>query len=73
MVTGTGCVFSNTVTTIADQLTATRRSWRAYVEDLERGPLGKQTCRRPDSNAVDDTVKARPGDGYATRHNLFVY
>jgi hypothetical protein len=72
-VTGTGCVFPNTVTTIADQLSASRRSWRAYAEDLEKGPLGKKTCRRPDSGALDDTVKARLGDGYATRHNPFVY
>lgn len=72
-ITATGCVFPNTVTTIADQLSASRRSWRAYAEDLEKGPLAKQTCRRPDSNALDDTVKARPGDGYATRHNPFVY
>jgi phosphatidylinositol-3-phosphatase len=72
-VAAAGCVFPNTVTTIADQLSASRRSWRAYVEDLEKGPLGKATCRHPESNAADDTTKARLGDGYATRHNPFVY
>jgi hypothetical protein len=70
---GPGCVFPNTVTTISDQLSASRRSWRAYVEDLDKGPLGKPTCRHPESNAADDTTKARLGDGYATRHNPFVY
>jgi hypothetical protein len=76
-----GCVFPNTVTTIADQLSASRRTWRAYVEDLDRGPAlnqtppapPKTTCRHPESNASDPTMRARPGDGYATRHNPFVY
>ncbi|MDO8211059.1 alkaline phosphatase family protein [Conexibacter sp. CPCC 206217] len=68
-----GCVYPNTVTTLGDQLTASRRTWRAYVEDLERGPDRRQTCRRPDSNGADDTLRGRPGDGYATRHNPFVY
>jgi hypothetical protein len=68
-----GCVYPNTVTTVADQLTASGRSWRAYVEDIERGPKGDILCRRPESNAADDTLKARVGDGYATRHNPFVY
>ncbi len=74
-----GCVFPNTVTTIGDQLSASRRTWKAYVEDLERGPAPapgvapKTTCRHPGSNAPDDTLRARPGDGYATRRNPFVY
>jgi hypothetical protein len=72
-ITAGGCVFPNTVTTIGDQLSSSRREWRGYIEDLEKGPDGKSTCRRPASDAVDDTVKARLGDGYATRHNPFVY
>ncbi|HZV76053.1 MAG TPA: alkaline phosphatase family protein [Conexibacter sp.] len=77
-----GCVFPNTVTTVADQLSASRRTWRAYVEDLDKAPPAagapagtppKTTCRHPESNAPDDTLTARPGDGYATRHNPFVY
>lgn len=78
-VTADGCVFPNTVTTIGDQLSASRRSWKAYVEDLDRGPgpapgvAPKTTCRHPGSNAADDTLRARPGDAYATRHNPFVY
>ncbi len=78
-ITADGCVYPNTVTTIADQLGASRRTWRAYVEDLDRGPAPaagvapKATCRHPESNGPDDTLTARPGDGYATRHNPFVY
>ncbi len=59
--------------TIGDQLTASGRTWRAYVEDLDKGTPAKASCRRPGSNAVDDTTHARPGDGYATRNNPFVY
>jgi hypothetical protein len=78
-ITADGCVYPNTITTLADQLSASRREWRAYVEDLERGPAPapgvapKATCRHPGSNAADDTLRARVGDGYATRHNPFVY
>jgi phosphatidylinositol-3-phosphatase len=68
-----GCVYPNTVVTLGDQLTASRRSWRAYAEDLDRGQPRRTACRRPDSNAADDTLKGRPGDGYATRRNPFVY
>ena len=72
-ITASGCVYPNTITTVADQLTASQRLWTAYVEDIDKGPKGAIKCRRPDSNAADDTLKARPGDGYATRHNPFVY
>lgn len=78
-ITADGCVYPNTVTTLADQLSASRRDWRAYVEDLDRGPAPapgvapRTTCRHPASNAADDTLRARAGDGYATRHNPFVY
>lgn len=81
-ITADGCVYPNTITTLADQLSASRRDWRAYVEDLDRGPAPnttpptpapKATCRHPASNAADDTLRARVGDGYATRHNPFVY
>jgi hypothetical protein len=69
----TGCVFPSTVVTVADQVTASGRAWRAYVEDLDKGPGAKASCRRPASNAADDTVTGRAGDGYATRLNPFVY
>jgi hypothetical protein len=69
----TGCVLPNTELSLADQITASGRSWRAYEEDMASGPTGVQTCRHPDSGAADDTLHGRPGDGYATRHNPFVY
>jgi phosphatidylinositol-3-phosphatase len=72
-ITADGCVFPNTVITIGDQLTASGRTWRAYIEDLDKGTPPKTACRRPGSNAPDDAVTGRPGDRYATRHNPFVY
>jgi hypothetical protein len=68
VVSGTGCVYPNTVITIGDQLTSSGRSWRAYSEDM-----GAKPCRHPESDGPDDTMTGRPGDQYATRHNPFVY
>ncbi len=72
-ITAKGCAYPNTVITVADQLAAAGSTWRAYVEDLDKGQPPRTSCRRPASGAADDTVTARPGDGYATRHNPFVY
>jgi phosphatidylinositol-3-phosphatase len=72
-ITDKGCAYPNTVITVADQLAAAGSTWRAYVEDLDKGQPPRTSCRRPASGAVDDTVVGRPGDGYATRHNPFVY
>jgi hypothetical protein len=73
VVAGDGCVYPNSVITLADQLTASRRSWGAYVEDLANGGAPATTCRHPASDGPDDTLQPRPGDQYATRHNPFVY
>ncbi|HEX5923124.1 MAG TPA: alkaline phosphatase family protein [Baekduia sp.] len=72
-ITAKGCAYPNTIITVADQVAASGRTWRAYVEDLDKGQPPRTSCRRPASGAADDTVVARPGDGYATRHNPFVY
>ncbi|HEV2982461.1 MAG TPA: alkaline phosphatase family protein [Solirubrobacteraceae bacterium] len=68
-----GCVYPLNVLTVADQLTSSGRQWRAYVEDLANGPKPVQSCRHPNSGQPDETQRERPGDGYATRHNPFVY
>ncbi|MCW3027284.1 MAG: phosphoesterase [Solirubrobacterales bacterium] len=68
-----GCVYPVTVLTLGDQLTSTRRQWRAYAEDLAAGPKPVQSCRHPSSNQADETQHSRPRDGYAARHNPFVY
>lgn len=67
-VPGAGCVYPNTVLTIADQVTAAGKQWRAYLADM-----GSTTCMHPDSNAADDGPVTGAGSDYATRHNPFIY
>jgi hypothetical protein len=55
------------VKTIADQLTAAGKSWRGYMDGM------KTPCRHPALGDHDDTIVAKPGDMYATRHDPFVY
>jgi hypothetical protein len=64
---GTGCVYPATVKTVADQLGARGRSWKAYLQDM------KTPCRHPALLARDDTQSAEAGDQYAARHNPYVY
>ena len=68
-----GCVYPTSVLTLGDQLTSSRHQWRAYAEDLAAGPKPVQSCRHPATDQPDETQRARPGDGYAARHNPFVY
>ncbi len=78
---GSGCVYPASVKTLADQLTAAGKTWRAYMEDMGNDPVRESsTCGHPDLNADDRTQKAEPpsaaipmGDQYAARHNPFVY
>jgi hypothetical protein len=71
---GQGCVYPAGVQTVANQLAATGRTWKAYMEDMgniaTREPA---TCAHPAINAQDGTQTAVVGDQYATRHNPFVY
>lgn len=67
-VPGPGCVYPDTVLTVADQVTAGGKQWRAYLADM-----GDSTCVHPNSNAADDTVLPGAGSDYATWHNPFVY
>lgn len=64
---GQGCVLPSGVTTLPDQLEATGRTWRGYMEDMHT------PCRHPVLNSVDSTQAAKVGDQYAARHNPFVY
>jgi hypothetical protein len=64
---GSGCVYPGWVRTVAGQLTATGRSWRAYQEDMPR------PCDHPATATADTMRAARLGAQYATRHNPFVY
>jgi hypothetical protein len=74
-VVGEGCVYPRSVTTIADQLEAAGRTWKAYNEDLGIDPVrdGGTACAHPAVGQLDRAQRASPGDQYATRHNPFVY
>jgi hypothetical protein len=71
---GQGCVYPQSVKTVADQLTASGRTWKGYMEDMgNAAPAQPATCRHPAINSQDKTQSAKPGDQYAARHNPFVY
>ncbi len=72
--TGSGCVYPNEVQNIGTQLSAAGRSWKAYEEDMGNDPNRETAaCGHPALNAKDETQSAVAGDGYATRHDPFVY
>ena len=66
-VVGTGCIYPAAVKTIAAQLTTKGLTWKGYFGDMGT------PCRHPDANAPDTTLKVKPGDQYAARHNPFIY
>ena len=71
---GTGCVYPANVPTIGNQLSAKGRSWKAYMEDMGNVPSRESAaCGHPALNQADGTQAAVSGDGYATRHDPFVY
>ncbi len=71
---GSGCVFPTSVPTVAGQLDAAHLTWKGYMEDMGNIPSRESAvCAHPAVGAVDTTQRAVPGDGYATRHDPFVY
>jgi hypothetical protein len=71
---GAGCVYPNSVLTIGDQVTSAGLRWGALMQDMTAAEAGRSpNCQHPNSNALDPSQYARPGDGYAARHNPFVY
>jgi hypothetical protein len=72
--TGTGCVYPAEVPNIGTQLSSQKLSWKGYMEDMGNNP-GRESaaCGHPALEATDETQKAVPGDGYASRHDPFVY
>ena len=71
---GTGCVYPRSILTIANQLDAAGVSWKGYMQDMGNDP-GREapTCGHPALGSSDNTQTAVAGDGYATRHDPFVY
>jgi hypothetical protein len=73
-VIGHGCVYPRPTLTIANQLTAVHKTWRAYIEGEGKGP-GDQgaTCTHPRLETTDPNQSATAGDAYVTWRNPFVY
>jgi len=73
-VSGNGCVYPASVTTIANQLTAAGLSWRGYMEDMGNTTSRESsTCGHPVIGSADNTEAATASDMYATRHDPFMY
>ena len=71
---GSGCVYPSSVANIATQLSAKGLSWKAYEEDMGNDPKREAAaCGHPAVGSPDNTLIAAAGDGYATRHDPFVY
>ncbi len=78
---GSGCVYPASIKTVADQLNAKRKTWRAYMGDMGNDPSRESAaCGHPALNTTDLTQNAEApsatvplGDAYATRHNPFAY
>lgn len=72
---GAGCVLPTTALSIANQLHAADLTWKAYMEDMgnDLARDGSSTCAHPPLNSQDGTQKATARDGFAVRHNPFMY
>ncbi len=72
---GAGCVYPAKVSTLAHQLSSKGFTWKGYNEDMGNKPVrdGGVTCAHPAVGAKDPAVSAVAADGYATRHNPFVF
>ncbi|MDQ6811141.1 MAG: alkaline phosphatase family protein, partial [Actinomycetota bacterium] len=71
---GTGCVYPKEVPNIGTQLSGVKKSWKAYQEDMGNIPTREAAaCGHPALEQTDETQTAAAGDGYATRHDPFVY
>jgi hypothetical protein len=71
---GIGCVYPENVENIGTQLSAHKLTWKAYEQDMGNDPNREAAaCGHPALNSKDETQDAVEGDGYATRHDPFVY
>jgi hypothetical protein len=71
---GIGCVYPASVENIGTQLSARKLKWKAYEQDMGNNPDREAAaCGHPTLGAKDNTQEAEEGDGYATRHDPFVY
>ena len=71
---GDGCVYPADIPNLGTQLTAKGRTWKAYMQDMGNIPSRESAaCGHPVLGHADGTQVAVKGDGYASRHDPFVY
>jgi len=71
---GQGCIYPARVSTVANQLEASARSWKGYMEDMGNDPARESaTCGHVPIGTPDLTTDATATDQYAQRHDPFVY
>jgi hypothetical protein len=71
---GAGCVYPSDVSTLANQLDSDGLTWKGYMEDMGNDPSREAAnCGHPAVGDSDPSFFAVPSDGYATRHDPFVY
>ncbi len=71
---GLGCVYPASIENIGTQLTAAGKRWKAYEQDMGNDPNRETAaCGHPALGGRDGTQSAVEGDGYAARHDPFVY
>jgi hypothetical protein len=71
---GSGCVYPPSVQTVGGQLAQAGLPWRAYEGDMGNDPMREAAaCAHPALGGPDTTQTATPTDGYATRHDPFMY
>ena len=67
-------MYPTSVPTLANQLTTAGLTWKGYMGDMGNDPARESaTCGHPDIGTADKTQGATKTDGYATRHNGFMY
>lgn len=70
---GEGCVYSQDVYTLPDQLVALGNTWKAYIEGQDAPGATPASCRHPEDGQPDPFAAPREGDPYVTWRNPFVY
>lgn len=64
---GNGCLYPDQAQTIAGQLSASGKTWKGYMEDMQ------QPCEHPVPGEPDNHIRATADEMYSTHHNPFVY
>ena len=73
-ISDSGCVFPASVPPWPTSWTGAHLTWKGYMQDMGNVPSRESAvCGHPAVGAPDRTEAAVPGDGYATRHDPFVY